>query len=148
MKIAINTIAEEFTCPLSLELLFDPVTAEDGHLYERSLIEQAIVSQGNNLRSPKTNLEMGPRISPAVSVRNTIQTLVESGTIDSKIAETYVILCTKKKAAEGDIGAMNNLGAWYKDGLKGLPEDEDLSNEWFEKVEDAEGDIGAMNNLG
>ena len=35
LKGVMRDIAQELTCPLSLELMVDPVTAEDGHYYER-----------------------------------------------------------------------------------------------------------------
>ena len=36
---------KEFCCPISHELMKDPVVAGDGHTYERSCIEGAVLSQ-------------------------------------------------------------------------------------------------------
>ena len=44
--------ASEFLCPITLELPLDPVTAADGHIYERSAIERHMATQGAALRSP------------------------------------------------------------------------------------------------
>lgn len=37
-----------FTCPISLEIMVDPVIAADGHCYERACIEQALVRSRNS----------------------------------------------------------------------------------------------------
>ena len=41
-KGAINSIAKEYVCPIALELPVDPVTAEDGRVYNRSDIQKHI----------------------------------------------------------------------------------------------------------
>ena len=51
-KGAINSIAKEYVCPIALELPVDPVTAEDGRVYNRADIQQHIDnSKRNNLLS-------------------------------------------------------------------------------------------------
>ena len=47
-----------FLCPLTHQLMADPVVAADGHTYEREAIEQWLQHQqahGKPLTSPKTN---------------------------------------------------------------------------------------------
>lgn len=44
-------VRDEFTCPLSLETMREPVVAADGITYERSVIEQWL---SKNMRSPCT----------------------------------------------------------------------------------------------
>jgi hypothetical protein len=39
-KKVMDESAAEFLCPITQELPIDPVTAEDGHVYERSAIEE------------------------------------------------------------------------------------------------------------
>ena len=46
----------EFCCPISLQLMEDPVLASDGHAYERAEIEQWFAS---NSRSPVTGQVLG-----------------------------------------------------------------------------------------
>ena len=41
-KSAIDAMADEWICPITTELAFDPVLAEDGQMYERSAIEQLV----------------------------------------------------------------------------------------------------------
>jgi len=54
---AILDVSDEFICPLSKELMVDPVLAEDGNLYERQDLERFIIFKakgGFNLKSPVT----------------------------------------------------------------------------------------------
>ncbi|CAN8239287.1 unnamed protein product [Cochlearia groenlandica] len=50
------TIPEDFLCPISLELMKDPVIISTGQTYERSYIQRWIDS--GNRRCPKTQLEL------------------------------------------------------------------------------------------
>lgn len=52
---AVLDVSDEFICPLSKELMIDPVLAEDGNLYDRQELEEYIVSRakaGSSLKSP------------------------------------------------------------------------------------------------
>ena len=51
-----HAVPKELTCPITQELLIDPVLAEDGHTYERAAITRWF-STGNT-RSPVTNEEL------------------------------------------------------------------------------------------
>lgn len=55
LKQNIAHIPEHFVCPISLEIMEDPVIASDGYTYERKSIEDWF---SNNSTSPKTNLEV------------------------------------------------------------------------------------------
>eukprot|EP00951_Prasinocladus_malaysianus_P000556 scaffold4089_cov26-Prasinocladus_malaysianus.AAC.5 len=59
-EVSIESTAEflrqELTCPILLEVMTDPVQAEDGFLYERSVIEEHLIRRET---SPMTNLPMG-----------------------------------------------------------------------------------------
>jgi len=46
---------DEYTCPITYELMADPVFATDGHTYERDAIEQWLVRKTT---SPKTGLPL------------------------------------------------------------------------------------------
>ena len=78
----LTDVAEELTCPITCALVVEPVTAEDGFLYERSAIEDWVrrPRQGP-LKSPRTNAPMGPRLLEAVQVRNIIRRMEQSGAI-------------------------------------------------------------------
>ena len=85
-----NAIAQEFVCPLSLELMVDPVTAEDGHHYERAWIEKTIKAQGEHLRSPMAHERMGPKLLPAVRVASTVQHLINSGVVEKGLCDSCI----------------------------------------------------------
>ena len=60
---SIEDISEQFICPITQELLIEPVTAADGHLYERAAIEKWLEARST---SPMTNQPMGPNLIPAL----------------------------------------------------------------------------------
>ena len=56
----------EFLCPITHSLPVDPVTAEDGKVYERSAIEEWLKKQQ---RSPLTNEVMGTKLLRAMRLK-------------------------------------------------------------------------------
>mmetsp|Transcript_214 Transcript_214/g.267 ORF Transcript_214/g.267 Transcript_214/m.267 type:complete len:571 (+) Transcript_214:84-1796(+) len=50
-------IPDQLKCPITLEIMMDPVIAADGMTYERKAIEEVLASKENAL-SPKTNLPL------------------------------------------------------------------------------------------
>lgn len=48
-------LRDEFSCPITCELLFDPVLAADGHTYDRSAIERWL---SRHSTSPKTGQQL------------------------------------------------------------------------------------------
>ena len=54
--------AEDLLCPISYDVFNDPVTAEDGHVYERRAIEEWY-ARGHRT-SPMTNLPCGTKLTP------------------------------------------------------------------------------------
>ena len=151
-----KSVADDLICPITHELPFDPVTAEDGRIYERSAIEQHIQSrQGLQLQSPMTNEPMGPRLFPNPQQKNVIHTLVESGVITGDLAEKWNGMVEKekqmeeliKKARGGDPSAMGTLGRNYRDGKDGFKIDTKLSVLWFHKAHEA-GNVKATASLG
>lgn len=59
----------EFLCPITQEIMEHPVSAEDGHVYERAAIEQWLSVKQT---SPSTNMEMGSKLTPAYSIGSLI----------------------------------------------------------------------------
>lgn len=73
-------VVQNLKCPLTLEVSADPVVAEDGRIYERSVVEQHILAcaagrRGHTLRSPMTNQPMGPRLLPVPQIKCLIEEL-------------------------------------------------------------------------
>ena len=126
----VDDAAEELICPITTELPVDPVTAEDGRVYERCAIEDWIARPGE-LKSPTLNTPMGSRLFPAKQVRNIIEQMVRTSAISGpkaeawskKLAEENQVKVMRARAEGGDEDAINYLGAWYFNGEKGLAKD-------------------------
>jgi U-box domain/Sel1 repeat len=151
-KSAVNEAMNEFLCPITFSLPVDPVTAEDGKVYERSAIEEWLKQQH---KSPVTNLAMGTKLQPALQVKNMIRTMVTSGALTGdkvdawklKLEEEEVVAEMLRKAEAGNGWAMRNLGIWYKKGEKGLAKDKAKAFEWYEKSHEA-GHASGTGSLG
>ena len=99
LRKAIDEMAEELVCPITQELAVDPVTAEDGRVYERSAIEDWLEQTGGaQVKSPVTNELMGKKLLTALQVRNNIKSMVESGAISGETADAWA----RKKAVEDE----------------------------------------------
>lgn len=68
-----NEIPNEFKCPITLEIMIDPVITADGHTFERAPIKMWL-NNGRNLVSPKTNLPLpNGNLIPNIALRSRIQ---------------------------------------------------------------------------
>lgn len=143
----IEAVVQEYLCPITTELPVDPVTAEDGRVYERDAIEAHISRRGGATKSPLTNAKMGKRLYPALQIRNTIERLVESGNIDGELAKAYkqnrLVQQTKKDAERGESKAMKSLAQWHMNGENGFPEDKVQGEHWMMRAEVAEANVRA-----
>jgi len=149
-KTSICAAAAELMCPLSLELPIEPCTAMDGWVYERKELETLIEDQGDRLRSPITNERMKRHVLPAPHIRNIIQQLIDSGTIEGDLAKTWTERMEMKrrvdaataKAKDGVVTEMCNLGQWYLNGMNGLDEDRRKAYEWYKKAAALGSEVG------
>jgi hypothetical protein len=82
----------EYLCPITLEIMMDPVMAEDGHTYERSAIEDWF--NRGNATSPKTQATMGSRLLP----NHTLKALLVS------------FKCSPRSSPSGDDAGIDNTG--------------------------------------
>merc|ERR1712216_193000 len=131
-RLAIDESLDEFICPITHELPVDPVTAEDGKLYERAAIKQWLE---NHTTSPATNDEMGRKLLPALHIRNMLRSMVKSGAVvgdkadalHKRIEEEEVVKEAERRASAGSGDAAQSLASWYSTGEKGLPKDRALS---------------------
>eukprot|EP00978_Attheya_sp_CCMP212_P048003 scaffold458725_cov130-Attheya_sp.AAC.1 len=71
------------------ELPFDPVTAEDGMIYERWAIMKHFRSN-QEIKSPMTNEFMGTRLLDAVQTKSIIDTLIYNRTIEGDLADAWL----------------------------------------------------------
>ena len=131
IRALIDAVADDWLCPITGELPLDPVTAEDGQIYERSAIESYIRRHANALKSPITNCRMGTQLTPFLQASKTIEKLVRSGVIGGDKAESWrkrialeeELKVMQAKVDGGDAEAMYQMGNWYYTGDKGLAPD-------------------------
>lgn len=136
LKETIEAIAEDMLCPITQSLLLDPVTAEDGHIYERHSI-RAWLGRAQPPRSPLTHEAMGPRLMTCFHARTTIERLVQSGALSADAtaewrahrAEEATVERVRRAAAAGDAVAAGTLACFFLFGACGVPVDE---TKWFE----------------
>jgi len=143
---AIEDLIESWTCPITYALLFDPVEAEDGRLYERAAIEEYLERKADQVmvKSPITNEDMGKRLVPATHVKNAIASLVEAGQVDAETTAVWKqaranlaqVTALRAKAERGDPHAMGRLGFSYRDGTRGLRKDPVEAFKWFKMAAD------------
>ena len=141
MRASINDVAADLRCPITQELPFDPVTAKDGKIYERTAILEWFRKKDGEATSPSTGKVIGTELLPAVQVRNTIEALVKSGAIEGEIAEARqkkledetLVKETRAKAEAGDGDAMWRLGIWYEFGKQGIAKDAVQARTWYER---------------
>ena len=76
---ALRSQLEEHRCPITLELMVDPVAAPDGRLYEREAITRWLDTTNRVVvgRSPATNNMMVGELVAVHPVRSAIEALVE-----------------------------------------------------------------------
>ena len=138
---AISAAAANFVCPITQALPTEPVTAEDGHVYERGAIASWFRAKDGDPTSPITGARMGTRLLEAHQVRNTIEALVKSGAIDGevatawkqKLADEALVTETRVLAEGGDGDASYRLGVWYEFGMNGLAKDNVQARAWYER---------------
>ncbi len=73
-------VPHDFRCPITGELMEDPVVAEDGRSYERAQIRQwfaQCTTQGVPITSPFTREEIGPRLLSNHALKQSLAQLLE-----------------------------------------------------------------------
>ena len=142
-------IGEELVCPITLQLPLDPVIAEDGRVYDRQAIESHIQRNTGTLKSPITNLSMGPRLFPSQPIKNIIEHGIESGEISGELAEAWreskkeadrnkkQIDDWKAQALDGNGDSAVRLGICYQWGDLGIRVDEGEANRWWKLAAEA-----------
>jgi TPR repeat protein len=137
-------------CPIALELPVDPVTAEDGRVYNRADIQKHIDNskrmrgdgatrrvEYEDLTSPMTKEPMGPNLLPAIQVRNSIRALIESGAIegDEGSAKHWKAVDDFRIAAEGgDPRAMSFMADSFFNEKHGFIKDVAKAYTWFSRA--------------
>jgi len=135
-KEAKTALEHEYVCPITQELFVDPVTAEDGRVYERKAIIRAFNESHETtvmtVRSPMTNAPMGKQLYPAHQVKGALEALIDAGVLKGERVEAWKEVMLQKdkdrkkvndlrrRSNEGDATATMQLGVAYDKGLYGL----------------------------
>ena len=124
-------------CSITHELPIDPVTADDGLIYERDAIEKWLEQRKT---SPVTNLAMESKVLPAPQVKSMIETLARSGAVPGEIGNAWrkrideekEFVLLKQKAESGDAEAMRAVAQSYCCRMMGQAKDVDKAFYWYE----------------
>lgn len=99
-----KNIPDEFICPISMEIMTDPVLLTDGQVYEKQYIEKWLKTHNT---SPLTKALVKKDMIPCFALRNLIQKFVNgqynNDAIDadtSSLPKTYTQQQTQKKAPQ------------------------------------------------
>lgn len=88
MPITVDSDLEQLQCPMTLEIMDDPVIAEDGYTYERSAITRWINENGT---SPMTRMRMqASELRPNRAIKALIDTY---HTQTQRIAVNVMLIC-------------------------------------------------------
>ena len=147
-----NSFLDDLKCPILLDFPIDPVTADDGHTYERYAIEQWLKEKKE---SPLTRKKISTKLVPNLQARKLIESSIENGSITGEVAERWKERFQQHKAMKellaqanrGDVDAMLKAGSNYHGGLDGFPTDEKEAFSWYEKAR-FKGSIVAMAEMG
>ncbi|KAJ8574236.1 hypothetical protein K7X08_026041 [Anisodus acutangulus] len=77
-------IPSQFTCPISLDLMKDPVTLSTGITYDRENIEKWINEVGKNQTCPITNQELKCDIEPVLIPNHYIRKMIQQWCVENK----------------------------------------------------------------
>jgi hypothetical protein len=83
-------IRDEFLCPITYELMREPVVAMDGHTYEKSAIEKWLKSSQT---SPRSGEPMEPITIPNMNLKKLIQDIINEvkSTCDLPISFVFTL---------------------------------------------------------
>lgn len=145
-----ESISDEYLCPITHELPFDPVTAMDGRVYEREAIEKWLHVKK---MSPVTTEPMKGNLVPAFQARNAIEKMVMSGEVSVDKADAWKrkrkdetnFQLYEKMARDGEVDAMNITASFYRDG-KGVKTDLSKAFHWM-KIASSKNDARATTGL-
>lgn len=144
-------LEDEYVCPITHELFIDPVTAEDGRVYERAAIKhmfEVCAESTSVARSPITNEPMGTKLFPAHQVKSALSLLIAEKVITGDRAEAWnehmkkaeenrrTVNNLKRSAEEGDAQAMHDLGLAFRKGMYGLDKDDVAGYLWYKRASD------------
>eukprot|EP00931_Biecheleriopsis_adriatica_P025688 TRINITY_DN156_c0_g1_i1.p1 TRINITY_DN156_c0_g1~~TRINITY_DN156_c0_g1_i1.p1 ORF type:complete len:310 (-),score=49.05 TRINITY_DN156_c0_g1_i1:54-983(-) len=102
----VEKIVANHKCPITMALPIDPVLAEDGHIYDRDALKLWVTENGV---SPVTKQKISSNVTPALSVRQTIEELLDAGAVDDDAASDFFWGRALQRVAKDVRGAKADL---------------------------------------
>ena len=157
LKNAMSSVSKHLICPITQELMVDPVLAEDENTYERSAIKRWISTKSTSPLNPNCRLNAS-RLMTNRMAKKQIEELVESGELNDQLCAYYanrkaltwslLISRARRNSAqmlydEGKVEEAAELGLPVAQGLMadrcflgrdGVTKDLDKSVEWAKKA--------------
>lgn len=65
---------EDLVCIITLEIFYEPVLAQDGHVYEKQAIEEWFET---NNTSPRTTMPINKTLTPVIFIKNLVNKYLE-----------------------------------------------------------------------
>ena len=145
-----SSMISRFLCPITKELMVDPVLAPDGHTYDRKAIIKWCVIKGTCPLMPNVTISV-KQLIPNRAVKHAIMELMESGSVDDATTRVWHLEQDDEKSAEacfaegrisdaaflGHAGAQGIMASRYYEG-EGVTQDFGRCVEWAH--------LGALNN--
>ena len=158
----VSNISKHLLCPITQELMVDPVLAEDGRTYERLAIVKWLATKSTSPLDPSCSIDAS-QLRPNRAVKEAIEELVESGELDDEVCADYMRrkealslehaqeLYDEGKVEEAaELGlpeAQGDMAERYQWGKDGVTKDLVKCVEWAKKAA-AGGDLGGQFHLG
>ena len=114
-----DAVVGECLCPITHEVMGDPVTPEDGHTYDRVAITKWLETHSTSPLDPGTQITV-QGLRPNHSMRKTLERLMESGDIDASVREAW--LASQKKVNLAKAQVFFDEGRVLEAAQLGLPE--------------------------
>lgn len=147
---------DELVCPITQELVFDPVMAEDGTLYEKTAIEEYLSTKSGSgmVKSPYKGIMMGRKLIPAPQIKAMIEKMIDNGSIAGDLTDEWkrhmLDNCSTllmKRAERGDVKAMEDIGDAFNQGDFGFEWSDKEALKWYQKARRA-GSVKGMVKAG
>ena len=142
LKNAMSSVSKHLICPITQELMVDPVLAEDGNTYERSAIKRWISTKSTSPLNPNCRLN-AYRLMTNRMAKKQIEELVESGELNDQLCADYAnrkaqMLYDEGKVEEaaelGHAEAQGKMAERYFFGRDGVAKDLEKCVEWAKKA--------------
>jgi len=160
-NVVTDALVELYICPITHELMVDPVTAEDGQTYERAAIENWLERNERSPLDPSTRIRV-TNLTAVRTVQKSIESLIESGFVDGKLSDHWKekkkeMNCAMKKSQklfdEGSVmeaakmglpEAQGKVAGWYRYGRNGMEKDKNMGFAWAKKAADGKDMYGQL----